>query len=123
MRSNNKHLDESGEDEDHSSDKSSNNAKPYVCTVCSRSFISQIALQNHLWSHLPRGKLIDSKSVRRNHKVYSANGVLHANTDNGTGVYVCPVCGKRLSTNGNLKVHIETHRPKGQYGCDICGRM
>lgn len=37
--------------------------------------------------------------------------------------YACPVCGKVVSTKGNLKVHVETHRPKGKYACDICGRM
>lgn len=38
-------------------------------------------------------------------------------------MYSCPICGKKISTKGNLKVHLETHRPKGKYGCDICGRM
>lgn len=37
--------------------------------------------------------------------------------------YACPVCGKMVSTKGNLKVHVETHRPKGKYACEICGRM
>lgn len=37
--------------------------------------------------------------------------------------FTCPICGKIISTKGNLKVHLETHRPKGKYGCDICGRM
>ncbi|KAJ8980732.1 hypothetical protein NQ317_019227 [Molorchus minor] len=37
--------------------------------------------------------------------------------------FSCPICGKIISTKGNLKVHLETHRPKGRYGCDICGRI
>jgi len=64
----------------------------------------------------------------RQSPVYSSRGVLHTNTNpsvtNGNNMrFVCPICGKKISTKGNLKVHLETHRPKGKYGCDICGRV
>lgn len=56
--------------------------------------------------------------------VYSSNGVLHAVGDMPLShPYLCPICGRHISTKGNLKVHLETHRPKGKYTCDICGRM
>lgn len=101
--------------------------KPYECTICARSFISQIGLQNHLWSHLPRERRYsEGKAVLRSQLAYSTNGILQTNgSDNpsSTGNFVCPICSKRISTKGNLKVHLETHRPKGKYGCDICGRM
>ncbi|XP_048508991.1 zinc finger protein 625-like isoform X2 [Athalia rosae] len=99
------------------------NIKPHECTICARSFISQIGLQNHLWSHLPRDRRFDGKPILRSQQVYSTNGVLHTNTDNSTGNFICPICSKKISTKGNLKVHLETHRPKGKYGCDICGRI
>lgn len=99
-------------------------AKPHECTICTRSFISQIGLQNHLWSHLPRERRFDGKPILRSQHVYSTNGVLHTNGDNNSSSnFVCPICSKKISTKGNLKVHLETHRPKGKYGCDICGRM
>ncbi|KAG7199345.1 hypothetical protein KM043_018191 [Ampulex compressa] len=98
--------------------------KPHECTICARSFISQIGLQNHLWSHLPRDRRFDGKAILRSQQVYSSNGVLHMNTDNNSsGNFICPICSKKISTKGNLKVHLETHRPKGKYGCDICGRI
>ncbi|XP_014474550.1 PREDICTED: zinc finger and BTB domain-containing protein 49-like isoform X2 [Dinoponera quadriceps] len=98
--------------------------KPHECTICARSFISQIGLQNHLWSHLPRDRRFDGKAILRSQHVYSTNGVLHTNGDNNTSSnFICPICSKRISTKGNLKVHLETHRPKGKYGCDICGRI
>lgn len=37
--------------------------------------------------------------------------------------FKCNICGKKLSTNGNLKVHLKTHKPKGKFNCDKCGRM
>ncbi|XP_048265563.1 zinc finger protein 90-like isoform X3 [Bombus affinis] len=98
--------------------------KPHECTICARSFISQIGLQNHLWSHLPKDKRLDGKPILRSQQVYSTNGVLHMNTDNNSSSnFICPICSKKISTKGNLKVHLETHRPKGKYGCDICGRI
>ncbi|XP_046423805.1 zinc finger protein 16-like isoform X1 [Neodiprion fabricii] len=101
-----------------------NSIKPYECTICARSFISQIGLQNHLWSHLPRDHRFDGKPILRSQQVFSTNGVLHTSSDNNsTGNFICPICSKRISTKGNLKVHLETHRPKGKYGCDICGRI
>lgn len=98
--------------------------KPHECTICARSFISQIGLQNHLWSHLPKERRFDGKPILRSQHVYSTNGVLHTNSDNNSSSnFICPICSKKISTKGNLKVHLETHRPKGKYGCDICGRI
>lgn len=37
--------------------------------------------------------------------------------------FTCPTCKKKLSTKGNLKVHLETHKPKGKFACEKCGRM
>ncbi|KAK2581350.1 hypothetical protein KPH14_008117 [Odynerus spinipes] len=102
----------------------SNGSRRYECTICTRSFISEIGLQNHLWSHLPRERRSDGKPVLRSQQVYSTNGVLHMSADsNSSGNFICPICSKKISTKGNLKVHLETHRPKGKYGCDICGRI
>ncbi|EEB17145.1 zinc finger protein, putative [Pediculus humanus corporis] len=100
--------------------------KPYKCTLCPRSFITDIGLQNHLWSHLPKsrksqsngGSMIPKNIDLEGSQVYSSNGVLHtAHPSENPHLlkYVCPICGKKISTKGNLKVHLETHRPKGKY--------
>ncbi|XP_015587171.1 zinc finger protein 606 isoform X2 [Cephus cinctus] len=110
--------------EESEEDVSNTTVKPHGCAICPRSFISLIGLQNHHWSHLPRGSRLEGKTALRSQQVYPTNGVLQTNTDNNsTRNYICPICSKRISTRGNLKVHLETHRPKGKYGCDICGRI
>ncbi|KAK0087872.1 hypothetical protein PV325_013861 [Microctonus aethiopoides] len=87
------------------------NTESFDCDICSRSFESQINLQNHLWLHLPHAE-----------RCYNDHTDNSASFNNGEN-FVCPICNKKISTKGNLKVHLETHRPKGKYGCDICGRI
>ncbi|KAJ8926929.1 hypothetical protein NQ314_020781 [Rhamnusium bicolor] len=124
------------------------NRKPYSCSLCSRSFTSELALQNHLWSHSTYPKRIlnsfnnvqeikptiqfqvdkqiersDSSSNDRDEGEESDDDVDTGEDEYRNNKFSCPICGKVISTKGNLKVHLETHRPKGRYGCDICGRI
>ncbi|XP_046382527.1 zinc finger protein OZF-like isoform X1 [Ischnura elegans] len=115
--------------------------KPHRCSVCPRAYVSEIGLQNHLWTHFPRGphRIIaeGNPTLRLNGPLQPAkveltdgeadkNGidaVMTSPDSPSQGGCTCPVCGKRLSTKGNLKVHLESHRPKGRHDCDICGRL
>lgn len=121
--------------------------KPYVCDICSRKYTSEIALQNHMWSHAPYpNRIFNSYNLneikpqlqlqymedRQDGPEMSSSDEkeeeddsddLEHDHDYPTKRVTCPICGKIISTKGNLKVHLETHRPKGRYGCDICGRM
>ncbi|KAF5297831.1 hypothetical protein FQR65_LT09902 [Abscondita terminalis] len=124
--------------------------KTFYCSVCPRDFNSDAALQNHMWHHLPQNKQIVllnfnnsdwdwneppgenksdiyqvSKSSSSTSSELSENGMVEstqAEQENNIR-FTCPICGKIISTKGNLKVHLETHRPKGKYGCEICGRI
>ncbi|XP_034937410.1 zinc finger protein 691-like [Chelonus insularis] len=109
--------------------------KFFNCTICSHTFETQIGLQNHLWSHLPRAEYQyddddDKLPSMNNQRIYSNNSsvIQNGEMENSGGYatngnFICPICNKKISTKGNLKVHLETHRPKGKYGCDICGRI
>lgn len=139
-----------------SNDKSVNNDDAidenniFNCSVCPRNFNSDVALQNHMWNHLPQNKQIvllnfnnsewdwhataDEKAsdicqIPKSSSSTSSETSENGNTE-GTQAeqennirFTCPICGKIISTKGNLKVHLETHRPKGKYGCEICGRI
>ncbi|KAJ8941874.1 hypothetical protein NQ318_001727 [Aromia moschata] len=122
------------------------NRKPYSCSLCPRSFTSELALQNHLWSHSPYPKRILNSFINlqeqrstpqlqiemQNERSDSSSNdrddgedsdEVDEGEDDHHNKLSCPICGKVISTKGNLKVHLETHRPKGRYGCDICGRI
>ncbi|XP_018332305.1 zinc finger protein 558-like [Agrilus planipennis] len=104
------------------------NRRAHSCEICFRRFNSEVALHNHIWTHSRQTKHpSDQRETENNdenlplpgHSIFTDvenNGV--ANNENS-----CPICGKVVSTRGNLKVHLETHRPKGKYGCDSCGRI
>lgn len=114
--------------------------KSYPCLVCPKKYASEIGLQQHMWTHNSKPKRIlltnyDNLICERNEEknaVSQSNYSKHSvgdgaesdHIENGNGIrFNCPICGKLISTKGNLKVHLETHRPKGKYACDICGRM
>ncbi|KAL7298791.1 hypothetical protein TKK_0008535 [Trichogramma kaykai] len=136
-------VDDSGDDHDSSS--RSTDRRQHVCKVCAKSYGSQLALQNHLWSHLPTDQKDVEHRHNRQHRRFAdvvngssqsslpqprgsdddelASGARILDTVNEMDCFICPICGKKISTKGNLKVHLETHRPKGKHGCDICGRI
>nr|CAI5829709.1 unnamed protein product [Callosobruchus analis] len=120
--------------------------KPYACNVCPRRYTSELALQNHMWSHSPYPKRILNLTLYNNvDRTYTYTSMANGkgkntesddkaseedeeDSDDSDEDYneqkcPCPICGKVISSKGNLKVHLETHRPKGKYGCDICGRI
>ncbi|OXU31145.1 hypothetical protein TSAR_015974 [Trichomalopsis sarcophagae] len=100
-------------------DQDSGGESNHVCKICAKSFASQMSLQNHLWSHLPSSVTTTATTTTSSNKTRR----LSQDDSSCNGSFLCPICGKKISTKGNLKVHLETHRPKGKYGCDICGRI
>lgn len=96
--------------------------KPYTCCECLKSFVSEIALQGHIWCHTNQ-KIKELNKEKNEQKDKNIDKTDDESSDNQTHVYSCPVCRKQISTKGNLKVHLDTHKPKGKYGCSICGRM
>lgn len=88
----------------------------FTCNICTEEFETNILLQEHLGTHLLKHK--NTLGIKRKKSRRSRN-----KGTNGSSQFKCVVCGKILSTKGNLKVHVDTHKPKGKYSCEKCGRM
>lgn len=88
----------------------------FTCYICREEFETNILLQEHLGTHLLKHK--NTLGIKRKKSRRSRN-----KGTKGSSQFKCIVCGKVLSTKGNLKVHVDTHKPKGKYSCEKCGRM
>jgi uncharacterized Zn-finger protein len=67
-------------------------AKPFPCSVCTKSF----ARSDHL--------------------------AIHMRTHTGEQPFTCETCGKTFTTSGNLATHVRTHTGEKPYVCETCGR-
>ncbi|CAG9772234.1 unnamed protein product [Ceutorhynchus assimilis] len=109
-------------------ENSENTCIIYLCSICKRSFTTNLALQDHMYVHSAKRtlSLIFNKFQENLTTVYvnSSETTHNGETQEDESILnKCPICAKHISSKGALKVHLETHRPKGQYGCDICGRV
>lgn len=105
--------------------------KPLICSSCPMTFSTQSALQEHILNHLiEKQRLADEKEAKQAKEekpvVPPPKRVVTQKKRRKracTSRFSCTMCGKKLSTKGNLKVHVETHKPKGKFTCEKCGRM
>lgn len=108
-----------------------NEIKPLICSTCPMTFSTQSALQEHILNHLIEKQKLSEQKEAKDAKEKKPIPIPKKSTSTSkkrrkracTSRFSCTMCGKKLSTKGNLKVHIETHKPKGKFNCDKCGRM
>ena len=67
--------------------------KPYVCTVCDASFAQSTGLKTHKLKHIQ-----------------------------GDTPFQCPHCNKKVTTKGNLKLHMKLHSGEKPFYCNQCDR-
>ncbi|KAF5281652.1 hypothetical protein FQA39_LY17750 [Lamprigera yunnana] len=110
--------------------ENSNNCNSYPKTIHSELNFQNRVLLNWVYHTNEDVVTSTSQSPKRSSSTSSKEDVLEnedveiAKIEQENSIrFKCPVCGKIISTKGNLKVHLETHRPKGKYGCNICGRI
>ncbi|XP_026319854.1 gastrula zinc finger protein XlCGF46.1-like isoform X3 [Hyposmocoma kahamanoa] len=97
--------------------------KPFPCLTCKRSFLTELALKNHSWTHSNEEKPV---------KMYLCNtcdegfdlkndliGHLKQHRRNG----FCTVCGRTFRTEKNLEAHMAVHLSSSKsFTCKVCGR-
>ncbi|XP_063700791.1 zinc finger protein 62-like [Culicoides brevitarsis] len=87
------------------------------CNICSKKFVNQAALKNHLKVHDEQkceecGETYLSPSDLRNH-------IRMDHADNNK-MYKCNYCPKRFRTPSHRTDHENTHNTENKYQCDIC---
>ncbi|XP_049872971.1 zinc finger protein 62-like [Pectinophora gossypiella] len=104
-------------------EKRDRDSKPFPCLTCRRSFLTELALKNHLWVHINEDKTI--KRYQCSHCPdnfdYKYDLISHLKEHRTSGT--CNLCGRAFRTEANLKAHMALHLTAGKsYTCKVCGR-
>lgn len=104
--------------------------KPLKCPTCPDLLRTENDLKEHILGHMMEKHEQDELDAEKEDEEVKLKQILdelvprkRTRRKPTSSRFTCPVCKKKLSTKGNLKVHVETHKPKGKFSCDKCGRM
>ncbi|XP_073405486.1 oocyte zinc finger protein XlCOF7.1-like [Dendrobates tinctorius] len=94
---------------------------PYICSVCGRSFISDLYLAEHMKKHSVE-KLHRCNECGREFE-YRSRLIVHQRTHNGDKPHKCEVCGKDFNYRSRLVVHQRKHTGVKPHKCNQCGKQ
>ncbi|XP_065346164.1 zinc finger protein 660-like isoform X1 [Cloeon dipterum] len=97
--------------------------KPFECDECRKRYITKSALVSHKVSkHAPPKARVTCEicgnTFSHPNCLYTHKRTVHGDQRH----FVCHVCGKTMSTLGNLKGHLETHKESCNIQCEFCGK-
>ncbi|XP_008476465.2 uncharacterized protein LOC103513418 [Diaphorina citri] len=98
------------------------NAKPFSCTVCKKSFYTKWNLGLHQWTHVSRMHMpFKCKSCNRG--FYSSSEYqAHLRSHRNIRPFTCNYCGRKFIRKFNCIRHVREHELKKKYSCTICGK-
>ncbi|GLV39969.1 uncharacterized protein CBL_10865 [Carabus blaptoides fortunei] len=103
--------------------------RPYLCSVCGKSFTQSHYVQIHMRQHtgeLPYVCNVCNKGFTQNSQLE-----MHKRTHTGFKPYICAVCGKRCArsvcsrryvTSSHLTVHMRSHTGVRTHICTTCNK-
>ncbi|KAJ8897902.1 hypothetical protein PR048_003259 [Dryococelus australis] len=91
--------------------------KPYCCSVCAHRFPQKSGLMTHMMLHTGKPFKCDrcTKAFVSNHKLLQ-----HLRCHEGQGSHVCSVCKMNFFAEAALKEHEKHHSQKHAHTCMIC---
>ena len=94
----------------------------HTCSKCFKTFSSHVNLSEHLRRNHHNQVACPNCGKKFSKKAYLTKHIdrVHLNMDVYT--YICEICGKRVTSSYNLKVHKRVHSTSKMFSCDLCGQ-
>ncbi|XP_045493817.1 zinc finger protein 182-like [Colias croceus] len=104
-------------------DENTDAQKPFPCKSCHRKFLSEIALKNHMWSHLSPGEAGKPYTCTICDKAFEFKTEFMTHIKQHNGTRKCAMCKRSFRSEKNLNAHMTIHfSNKKLYTCNKCGR-
>ncbi|ESO03264.1 hypothetical protein HELRODRAFT_112195 [Helobdella robusta] len=92
--------------------------RPYVCSVCGKSFALSVYFRDHMQGHLG-AKTHECEICHKRFRKKSYMKV-HERTHTGAQPYLCNICNRPFAQKANLLKHAQLHTDKRSHNCSIC---
>ncbi|KAM4696527.1 zinc finger protein Gfi-1b [Rhinophrynus dorsalis] len=100
--------------------RSHSGTRPFVCSICGKSFGHAVSLEQHLNVHSQERSFeckMCGKTFKRS-STLSTHLLIHSDTR----PYPCQFCGKRFHQKSDMKKHTYIHTGEKPHKCQVCGK-
>ncbi|XP_052745705.1 zinc finger protein 37 homolog isoform X3 [Bicyclus anynana] len=100
--------------------KNSTDKKPYLCDICSHTFVNKRNLLHHMRTHT--GEKPYSCQICNHEFAKKCTLLGHMRTHTGEKPFSCGICNYKFARNYHLLEHMKTHSGEKPFSCQICNR-